>query len=118
MTLIFLYFFFSSLLNYLSGVLQRNKKRLKRYYIIIVIYFRASQFEKGQAQLILGLDEVYTLTTSSKGKKGTYSKPPDPAPFPLFIKDDFSGDNHQNLDSIKRTTKYVVLFIVYTLLIF
>ncbi|KAK3766451.1 hypothetical protein RRG08_066150 [Elysia crispata] len=47
--------------------------------------------ENGQAQLTLGLDEVYTLTTFSKGKKGTHPKPQEPAPFPSYIKDDFSA---------------------------
>ncbi|XP_071482497.1 galactocerebrosidase-like isoform X1 [Diadema antillarum] len=43
----------------------------------------------GQFQLNLEPDEIYTLTTSPLGKKGSYDAPPPPAPFPVPYYDDF-----------------------------
>jgi len=45
----------------------------------------------GKAQLKLGLDEVWTLTTVKTGRKGLYPDPPASEPFPLPYTDDFEG---------------------------
>ncbi|RUS83211.1 hypothetical protein EGW08_009022 [Elysia chlorotica] len=60
------------------------------FYNVHTIMFK-ELFTNGQAQLYIGLDEVYTLTTINRGKKGTHPKPEGSAPFPSYIKDDFSA---------------------------
>lgn len=50
------------------------------------------QFVNGAAQLSLGVDEVYTLTTLSTGVKGSYPPSPSSGPFPLPYHDDFEGE--------------------------
>jgi galactosylceramidase len=45
----------------------------------------------GTVQLSLGLDQVYTLTTLSTGRKGSYPQSPPSKPFPLPYSDDFEG---------------------------
>ncbi|GFR85270.1 galactocerebrosidase [Elysia marginata] len=47
-------------------------------------------FTNGQAQLCLGVDEIYTLTTLNTGEKGVHPKPRDPSPFPLNVHDNFT----------------------------
>ncbi|XP_076461151.1 galactocerebrosidase-like isoform X2 [Babylonia areolata] len=49
------------------------------------------QFKNGTASLTLGVDEVYTLTTLTRGHKGQYPAPPPSKPFPLPYADDFEG---------------------------
>ncbi|XP_018418855.1 PREDICTED: galactocerebrosidase [Nanorana parkeri] len=44
----------------------------------------------GEFTLQLGVDEVYTLTTLLKGRKGSYPDPPKSQPFPRNYKDDFN----------------------------
>jgi len=43
----------------------------------------------GQFQFSLGIDSIYTLTTTTKQQKGVYPPPPPPGPFPLPYSDDF-----------------------------
>lgn len=45
----------------------------------------------GQITLQLGLNEVYTITTTTGQKKGSYPDPPKPGPFPSHYKDTFDG---------------------------
>lgn len=40
------------------------------------------QVQQGQVQVVLGVDEIYTLTTITTGQKGQHPPPPDSAPFP------------------------------------
>ncbi|KAK1158812.1 galactocerebrosidase isoform X2 [Acipenser oxyrinchus oxyrinchus] len=47
----------------------------------------------GSFTLNLNVDEVYTLTTITTGKKGSYPKPPDSKPFPKKYLDDFNVRN-------------------------
>ncbi|KAM5128944.1 LOW QUALITY PROTEIN: galactocerebrosidase [Mantella aurantiaca] len=47
----------------------------------------------GEFSLALGVDEVYTLTTLLKGRKGSYPDPPKSQPFPRKYKDDFNVRN-------------------------
>jgi len=51
----------------------------------------AIKFKDGKAQLKLGLDEVWTLTTVKTGQKGMYADPPASKPFPLPYTDDFEA---------------------------
>ncbi|XP_006164764.2 galactocerebrosidase isoform X2 [Tupaia chinensis] len=46
----------------------------------------------GTFTLELGEDELFTLTTLTTGRKGSYSLPPKSQPFPLSYKDDFNVD--------------------------
>ncbi|RUS72385.1 hypothetical protein EGW08_019845 [Elysia chlorotica] len=48
-------------------------------------------FKNGQAILLLGIDEIVTLTTVSTGNKGSYTQPPEPQLFPIPYKDNFEG---------------------------
>ncbi|XP_033844327.1 galactocerebrosidase isoform X2 [Periophthalmus magnuspinnatus] len=47
----------------------------------------------GTFTLQLKEDEVYTITTITTGKKGSYPDPPPSAPFPKVYKDDFNNKN-------------------------
>ena len=58
------------------------------FIITVLVFF---QFKDGKAQLKLGLDEVWTLTTVKTGQKGMYADPPASKPFPLPYTDDFEG---------------------------
>ncbi|XP_076461147.1 galactocerebrosidase-like isoform X1 [Babylonia areolata] len=49
------------------------------------------QFKNGMASLTLGVDEVYTLTTLTRGHKGQYPAPPPSKPFPLPYTDNFES---------------------------
>lgn len=46
-------------------------------------------FVDGNAELTIGVDEIYTLTTLNTGKKGSYPQPYKPLPFPIEIGDSF-----------------------------
>ncbi|KAH9490030.1 hypothetical protein Btru_045075 [Bulinus truncatus] len=69
------------------------------------------QFIKGQATLLLGLDEVFTLTTLSNGKKGHYPDPPPPTSYPLPYMDDFEGYavHHEANNLAQQTGAYEVV---------
>ncbi|XP_071947149.1 galactocerebrosidase-like isoform X2 [Antedon mediterranea] len=43
----------------------------------------------GEFTVNLDLDEIYTLTTSTAGKKGQYDEPPPSSPFPIIYSDNF-----------------------------
>ncbi|KAM4664754.1 galactocerebrosidase isoform 2-T2 [Discoglossus pictus] len=60
-----------------------------------VIYRELSpiKVQDGSFTIELGVDEVYTLTTITTGRKGSYSDPPASQPFPVKYKDDFNVRN-------------------------
>ncbi|KAK2182461.1 hypothetical protein NP493_353g05016 [Ridgeia piscesae] len=49
------------------------------------------QVENGVFSIDLAVDTIHTLTTWTKGQKGSYPTPPPPAPFTLPYKDDFES---------------------------
>uniref|UniRef100_A0A452J2J4 Galactocerebrosidase n=1 Tax=Gopherus agassizii TaxID=38772 RepID=A0A452J2J4_9SAUR len=55
--------------------------------------FLSLQVHEGMFSLNLDVDEVYTLTTLTTGRKGTYPDPPQSKPFPSNYKDDFNIRN-------------------------
>ena len=50
------------------------------------------QFTDGKAQLSLGVDEIYTLSTITTGNKGAHPNPPQSSPFPQVVSDMFEGN--------------------------
>ncbi|KAK3746527.1 hypothetical protein RRG08_016697 [Elysia crispata] len=46
-------------------------------------------FTDGKAQLSLGVDEIYTLSTIKTGNKGAHPNPPQSSPFPQVVSDMF-----------------------------
>ncbi|KAK7109521.1 hypothetical protein V1264_013550 [Littorina saxatilis] len=54
------------------------------------------QVSKGQVQVSLGVDEIYTLTTVTTGKKGDYGTIPDSKPFPIDLFSFFESLNESS----------------------
>ncbi|KAL8570404.1 hypothetical protein ACOMHN_035822 [Nucella lapillus] len=69
------------------------------------------KFKNGMASLDLGLDEVYTLTTLTRGHKGQYAAPPSSKPFPLPYQDDFENYaiSEAPNDLVQQTGAYEVV---------